>query len=376
MLYLKDNIVKKSNKTKKIQDIEPNFITNKNILSKNIPFIVNHYDEQTKIQWTVNEIPIDYDDINNFFLLEKQKQNLIKAIILFFTHADKLVINNIDTLKEVPYEEAKNFYNLQINIEDIHDQVYMKIARLYYRIDDNEKNNEIFENDVELLNSIIKSTTSNNENEIFDLNDYTCPYLDSKDESEKTIFYAVTKKINLINKWRNVKSYVHNLVAFFCIESLAFNTLFTIIRLFKNNNKGVKYLVDVNEFVEKDERIHASYGITLYKLFVQNKLKLNEISEIIKEIADVEIEFISSLIPHQFENYNINNFINFIKYQANMLFKSIDNKAEDIYFNLEPVCKEFIIQSTLTAKPNFFERQSVYEINSFKFSYQNIDSLF
>lgn len=375
-LVKKQNVESKKNDFKNIKPVDPDFITDKDKLNFLDNIFTKYIEEQTKLLWTVDEINIDYADIKCFFSLPKQSQDLIKAIILFFTQADKLVINNIDSLKEVPYEKAKNFYNLQTYVEDIHDQVYMKIAKLYYQVDNSKENEEILNNDVALLDLIIK--TSSLTDEVFDLNEYECEYFNQKNETEKKIFYAVTKKINLINKWRNVKSRVHNLVAFFSIESLAFNTLFTIIRLFKNNNLGLKYIVDVNEFVEKDEKIHALYGIDLNKYFVQNKLPLEEVGKIIKEIAEVEKEFILSLIPQRFETYCIEDFINFIEHQANVLFSSVDIEKTDvkIYENVQPICQEFIIHSTLSAKGNFFERPSAYETTNKHFKNEDIQNLF
>lgn len=94
----------------------------------------NFFEKQKERLWTDNELPVDLEDIEqNFMKLSKEFQTLIFSILLFFTVADKIVMGNLDKLKTVmPYKSGRRFLSIQNYIEDIHDKVYEKIAKLYY----------------------------------------------------------------------------------------------------------------------------------------------------------------------------------------------------------------------------------------------------
>lgn len=354
-LIKKNNvIVKQIERNYNLTKNKPVFLDYDERISFN-PLIMHFIDTQTKLLWTVNEIDYEEDDIKHFTRLPRQHQNIIKSIILFFTVADKLVISNLDNLKQVPYESAANFYKLQEYIESIHDQIYRKSAILYYN--DNNK----YLKDVELLNEIIK-TSENNPDEQFDLNNYYCDYLDSKTEDEKNIFYAVSLKVNMVNKWKNLDSYIHNLVAFFTIESISFNCLFGIINIFKKKNNGMKYLIDINELVSRDENVHAVFGLEFYKNFILNKIPDNELIMIVKEITEIEKKFLELMIPKNFvfDNYQIENFHAYLENLANLILNEFNIPNQyDIKHNIP---EEFNLQS-LKIKTNFFERNNLYITN-------------
>lgn len=308
---------------------------------------------QTEILWTVDEIMCNHADIEEYKKLPKQEQILIKSIILYFLFADKIVNSNLEKLKEhMKYKSAKYFYNLQSYVEDIHDRIYEISGRIYY--DDDEK----FIKDQKLMQQII-DTANLYSDEYFDINNFESEYFDSLSIDEKKIFQAVSVKINLLNKWKNIDSFIHNLISFFTIESVSFNCLFVIINIYKNNNKGMKLLIDINEVVARDENIHSIFGIEFYKNFVINKLPVDECIYIIKDITDVEIEFIKNIMDENFTlyTYNRNQFINYIKNTANTILTLLSYNT--LYHISEEIPLEFNLQPS-TIKTNFFERPSLY----------------
>ncbi len=362
LLKPKDDIKLKKIENKIVKNVEPNFpfINETHNFPKDIDKL---YYEQTKAFWTVDDVQIDYKDIEEFKNLNPDVKNVCLAILLFFNVADKLVISNISALEEVRYERAKHFYYLQLCIELIHDQIYVKCAKIYMFIKDSIDNTLKYENDTNLLNNIINLGKELKDYE-FNLDDYECEWLNNKDETEKKIFKAVSKKINLINRWKNVNSYVHNLVAFFVIESLCFSTLFTIIRLFKNNAKGLSYFVDINNRVEIDENLHSKYGITIYKNYVMNKLSNQELKDIITEIADVEIQFLTDILPPILFGKNREEYLTYTKEAANNLYREVAiNSTDVIYEYVKEVDPSFKYQPNVSIKSNFFERQPIYAVN-------------
>jgi hypothetical protein len=347
---------------------KPEFIELDESLALN-SVILSFIKRQTEILWTVEEITPNELDINEFSKLPTKYQVLIKSIILYFLFADKIVNSNLENLKdEIPYKSAKYFYNLQMYVEDIHDRIYEISGRIYY------KNDKKFINDKNFMQQII-NTAELYPTEYFDLDNYESNYYYSLSEDEKKIFKAVTVKINLLNKWRNIDSFLHNLIAFFTIESVSFNCLFVIINLFKKNNKGLKYLIDINEFVSRDENIHSIFGIEFYKNFIVNKLSKDEIIYIITSITDTEIDFIKTIMDENFDldGHNRERFIDYLKNTANIILNLLG--IDNIYIISEPIPIEFNLQ-TSSIKTNFFERSSIYISNNKVINTDDVLNLF
>ena len=327
--------------------------------------IMEFHSKQKSILWTDNEIDYEESDIfNNFPKLDKKYQTIIKSILLFFTVADNLVISNLESLLKIPYDSAKYFFAIQNYIESIHDIMYKKTARLYY----NDVNK--YRNDCLLLNKIIEKSEEHKD-EIFDINNYSCEYFEKKDSTEKLIFEAVSLKVNLMNKWKNVDSFTHNLVAFFIIENISFNALFSLINTFKDRNFGLKFIIEINEFVSRDEKIHADFGLYLYKHYIMNKLPEEEFKFILSEISETEIEFLKKIIPSDIKinNRDVNDYINFIKEYANGICQELGYIG--LYENITSIRPEFEIPQ-MKVKQNFFERTGTYVVNNKNISQDDI----
>lgn len=331
--------------------------------------IMEFYKKQQNIQWTESEIDYNKSDIVNFFPeLEEETQTIIRSILLFFTVADKMVLGNLESLTKIPIKSVGYFFAIQNHMEVVHDIIYEKAAKLYYNDDDK------YANDMELLELILKNAEENSD-EVFDLNNYHCSYYENKNDVEKLIFEAVTLKINLMNKWKNVNSLIHNLVAFFIIENVSFNALFSLIDTFREYNKGLKYIIDINEFVAKDEKIHADFGLYLYKHFVLNKLPEEEFKFVLKEITDTEILFLRKIISanKKINNRTVDDYVNFVKLYANGITKELG--YSDLYTDVREVDPEFIVPQ-MKVKHNFFERTGTYVSKNANVSVNKIINLF
>lgn len=372
------SILKKKNniKIKYIDDTFLKNLTNTNPNFKNIDETLNldegisyYITKQTEILWTVDEIHYDTKDIEEFIKIPNDYQDLIKSIILYFLFADKLVISNLEEMKShIPYLSSNYFYILQMYVESIHDRIYEKSARLYYN------NDEKFIKDKQLLEQMIMTAEAFNYEE-FNIENYISLHYESLSKTEKKIFKAVCIKLNLVNKWRNLKSFLHKLIAFFTIESVSFNCLFLIINIFKSYNKGLKYLIDINEFVSRDEHIHALYGIHIYKNYILNKLPKEEVIYIVKSITDVEIEFLTLILDEDFtlNKFTREDFINYLKNTSNIILQTID--IEEIYEITKNIPSEFELQGA-KIKTNFFERTALYNANIKKIETDSILDLY
>lgn len=360
-LIKKKNVVSKKNvgvEFKLSLDLVPEFVEIDEKLAPDSR-LMEFYTKQQRIFWTSAEIEYQEKDIvEEFPKLNEDYQSIIKSILLFFTVADKLVIGNLNTLKQfVPYKAAEYFLIAQEYIEAIHDQAYELSARKYYN------NDKKLIEDRQLLDDIME-TANNNEDELFDLDEYHSETYEKRSEIEKKVFRAVALKINLMNRWRNKKSFIHNFVAFFIMESLSFNALFALINTFKEYNRGLKYLIDINEFVSRDERIHAEFGLFLYKYFLLNKLPKEEFLFILREIAETEINFLRTLISADLKinNRTVEDYVLFIKEYANNISKYMDYGS--LYEDVNSGSTESFNVPKLKVKHNFFERTGTYVNNN------------
>lgn len=327
-------------------------------LKPNDNLMVFHTQQQKQF-WTTSEIEYQEQDIvDNFPKLDEDSKTIINSILLFFTVADKMVIGNLMTLIEgIPYKAANYFFMMQGYIESVHDMTYEKSILLYYN------NNEKLMEDKKLLDSII-STAEEYPEEVFDFDNYDSSIYSTRSPDEQRIFQAVALKINLMNRWKNKKSLIHNLVAFFIMENLSFNALFALINTFKEYNKGLRYLIDINEFVARDERIHAEFGLYIYKHCIKNKLPVDEFMFILKEISEIEIKFLEILLP---ENVKINNrgvedYVEYIKAYSNGITQELN--YEPLYKDVDLTKCESFNTPGLKNKHNFFERTGTYVIDN------------
>lgn len=324
------------------------------------PDLLKFFEMQKERLWTDNELPVDEEDITkNFINLSQDFKTLIFSILLFFTVADKLVMSNLDKLKSsIPYKSVSNFFNIQNYIETIHDKVYEKIAKLYYfEFYGNYRN---YLNDQKLIELFLEESEKRPDM-IFDIDNYESEYYNSKTEEEKKIFKAAILKINLMNKWKNEDSVIVNLVAFFIIEGVSFNALFAVIETMKENNSGVKYMAEINKFVSKDEKIHTDFGFFLYTYYLENHLEEDEFMYILRDISEVEIEFLNTILPNDIYGKSKEEYINYTKTFSNGFSQKLFDKK--LYLDTEAVKYNFE-KSFFKTSTNFFERVSIYNTDT------------
>ncbi|XP_063707548.1 ribonucleoside-diphosphate reductase small chain-like [Culicoides brevitarsis] len=322
--------------------------------------LMNFYHEQQKVMWNLEEVEPKQiqHELAHFSELPIEIKAIIQSILLFFTQADKLVIENVnDLINHVPYKAATYFYNLQNSVESgVHDRSYEFLARYYYNNDD------LYKNDLILLDSIIHESNPERlaknfgpDNLEFEFSKYQCKYYDFKNGIEKKIFQAVAKKINIMNKCKRRTSIVEKLVSFMVLETIGFNPIFAIINSIKNNNKGLSFLSTVNDFVTIDENIHARFGIELYMNYCESKLPVERVHEIIKEIAEIEIDFLKNIFDPKLiiNSIDLDKYITYTKQITNTLSKTITN--EILYHDLPELPVAFVTPQ-LQVKTNYFER--------------------
>lgn len=272
--------------------------------------------------WSSKEI--DYSaDLSDWETLTKQERYFIENILAFFAGSDGIVLENLmkNFCYEVKCTEARNFYAFQSMIENVHGMTYSLLLDTFVK--DKKRKEELF-------NAID-----------------TIP--------------AVEKKAKWALKWlSDLNPFEERILAFAFVEGVFFSASFCSIFWLKSRNKMTKALGKSNELISRDEALHTSFAILLYK-YLNNKVSQERVEEILKEAVDIEIEFIVESIPCKLIGMNSELMTEYIKYVADRLMVQLG--FEKIYFSNNPF--DFMKSFALDGKTNFFEaRVSEYQHSS------------
>ena len=298
--------------------------------------IKDFLERQRSVYWTVNEIQLSGDIKDWETKLNNDTKHFIKYVLGFFAISDGIVNENIDeriTGNICIYEVDMN-YNFQRMMEDVHAETYSLMVDTL--IKDKEEKNKIY-------NAI--------EN-----------------------FPAIKKKAEWALKWidNDDVSFSERIFAFACVEGVFFSGSFCAIYWLKKQGL-MPGLCFANELISRDEGMHTDFAILVYKTFLKdtyekkngNKIDLTlsqeEVNKIIKEVVDIEEEFIINAIPCRLIGMNEELMRDYIKYIADRLLTQF---GFDKLWNIENPF-DWMDSISVKGKTNFFEKRvSEYNISS------------
>jgi ribonucleotide reductase beta subunit family protein with ferritin-like domain len=282
----------------------------------NYPEIWNFYKKAEAATWTADEIDFGAD-MKDWGELNDDERYFIEHVLAFFAGSDGLVLENLMSTfsTEVQIPEARAFYAHQGYIETVHNETYAK-----------------------MIDTLVKDT--DRKYELFNaIGNIPC----------------VTKKANWAEKWMNLKTrpFRERLIGFIIVEGLFFSGSFCSIFWLKSRGKMINALAKSNEFIARDEGLHTTFGIMLYKLLV-TKCDTKTIHDIFKEAVEIEIEFICESLPCRLIDMNSELMIQYIKYVADNLLSEL---GYPMLYNTE--CPfDFMDNINLGGKSNFFDQRS------------------
>lgn len=274
------------------------------------------YKTQQASQWKAEEINFsnDYDD---FITLSPDEQHFLKKTFAFFAVSDGIVNINIAErlLNEIQIKEAKVTYTFQMQMENIHGEVYSRIVEVL--IKDPEERMKMFK-------------AAENYKEIKDMVDWGLKYTKGEENIAKVI------------------------VAYVIFEGIFFSPSFaTIFWMKKFKNKGKSFMdgvVSANKFIARDEGLHCTFGCLMYK-HVINKLSSEEVNLMVMEAVDITKKFMSDALQCKLIGINFEAMAEYIEYVADTVLKMLGYKK--LYNANNPF--DFMKTIGLTGKSNFFE---------------------
>lgn len=269
--------------------------------------------------WTAEEIQAALGagkDRADFERLQPAERTFLENVLAFFAAADGIVIENCARrfLDEVQWAEARAFYACQLLMETIHSETYsLLIAAL---IPNHKRQNE-------LLHAV-----------------ETMP--------------SVRAKAQWAMKWMDSrKSFAHRLVAFACLEGVAFSAAFASIFWLRHRGYGMPATCLANEFIARDEGMHANFACMLYVKLL-NKLSDKDMHAIVQGCVEVEQAFVNEALPQGMVGMNAEQLIQYVKYCADHLLGAMGHKA---LYNVSNPFQWMEQISIGVGKTNFFERQ-------------------
>jgi ribonucleotide reductase beta subunit family protein with ferritin-like domain len=276
--------------------------------------IYDMYKKAVSSFWVEEEIDLakDLNDWN--YKLNDDERYFISMILAFFAGSDGLINENLGQrfYNEIQNSEARLFYGFQIAMEGIHQEVYAKIIDTYIR---DKKQKE------QLFNAMM-------------------------------VFPCIKKKADWCKKHINSdRPFAERLVAFACVEGIAFSGAFCSIFWCKKRGllQGLSFS---NELISRDEALHTEFAVLLYSK-LQNKLPFKKIKEIITEMVEIECEFICEALPCRLLGMNSSSMSEYIKFVADRL--SVQLGYDKIYEAKNPY--EWMLLISLQSKTNFFENK-------------------
>ena len=314
------------------------------------------YQKHLSTFWTTSEVLLT-DDLTDW--KEKLNDNerfFIKNVLAFFAASDGVVNENLvqNFYTEVQIPEARQFYSVQMMLEAIHGEQYALLIDTY--ISDKQEQNFLF-NAIDNIPAVKrKAEWAIKYIEEGSTVQASLPkgHLDSLKELQQLLQNnpdcSPEHLKALDNLTRDRPSFGQRLLAFVCVEGIFFSGSFCAVYWLKSRGL-MPGLCTANEFVAKDENLHAEFAIELYKTFVKEPLSEDIVHNIFKDAVDIEKEFITESLPVSLLGMNSNLMKQYIEYVADRWLVMLGyNKI----WNVEQPFG-FMEMLSLNTKENFFE---------------------
>jgi len=261
--------------------------------------------------WTVDEIDLS-GDLKDWESLSFYERNFIKVILSFFAASDGIIMENIDLnfASEIQIPEARSFYAYQAFNESIHSETYSLMINKLIRDPEEEGL---------LLNAV--------------------QYVPS-----------VKRKAEWALKWLDKSlPFADRLIAFACVEGIFFSGSFCSIFWLKK--RGIMPgLCFSNELISRDEGLHQTFAVELYKLLT---VKSDRVNEIVKEAVECELQFIEDALPVKLIGMNAKDMILYIQFVTDRLLNQL---GLDKMYNVDNPFN-WMENISLEGKTNFFEKR-------------------
>jgi ribonucleoside-diphosphate reductase beta chain len=314
------------------------------------------YKDHVATFWTVEEIVLRDDLADWNEKLNDNERFFVKNVLAFFAASDGIVNENLvlNFYNEVQIPEARNFYTVQMMIESIHSETYSILIDTY--VSDTEEKMRLF-NALENIPAIKKKADwalkwieegSCLPQMIPEKYMQSYSYLVSaNEEADRPLGDHHIEALQYLTHER--PSFAQRLLAFICVEGIFFSGSFCAIYWLKNRGL-MPGLSTANQFISRDENLHAEFAIELYKM-LDHKLDEETVHAVFKDAVDIEKEYITESLPVSLIGMNAALMRLYIEFVADRWLVLLGYNK--IYNSQNPF--SFMELISVNCKTNFFE---------------------
>ncbi len=245
------------------------------------PDIYEWYKKHQALYWTVEEVDLS-QDLAVWKTMTPNERLFIENILAFFAASDGIVVSNLleNFTREVKVLEAQMFYTYQAMMENIHSEMYSRMI-------------EALVTDIYRKNTLFRAM-------------HEVP--------------AIKRKAEWALKWiSSDQRFAVRLVAFAIVEGVQFQPAFCAIDWLEHNKILLRGLIQSNRLIARDESLHSTFAVYLYKTRIVNKLSEQEFRQMLEEAVSIEIEFITETVPCALIGMNSGDMITYTHFIANRL---------------------------------------------------------
>jgi ribonucleoside-diphosphate reductase beta chain len=315
------------------------------------PNLWKFYKDHEATFWTVEEIRLTDDLVDWNNKLNDNEKYFIKNVLAFFAASDGIVNENLvlNFYNEVQIPEARQFYAVQMMLEAVHSEQYAILIDTY--ITDTEEKSKLF-NAIETIPAVKKKA------------DWAIKWIEEGSLLQEMIPEKYMKSLKFLSRFddysddikealnfitRERPSFAQRLLAFVCVEGIFFSGSFCAIYWLKNRGL-MPGLSTANQFISRDENLHAEFALSLYKMLGE-RLEESVVHDIFKEAVIIEKEFITESLPVSLIGMNCKLMSEYIEYVADRWLVLLGYNK--IYNTQNPF--DFMEMISVNSKDNFFE---------------------
>lgn len=283
-------------------------------------YAVEYYDKQLNSFWVPGEI--DWTgDISTLNLLKPNELKLIQNILMFFAFADNVVSNNLaeNFVKDIQILPIKQALLVQAAMETVHSRTYADAL-------------DVFVPNQDQRDAMLRDITSNKG-------------LNTK--KELMARYSEPTSSPPVN-------FAERLLVFACVEGIWFSSSFCVIFWLKKRGL-MPGLTFSNELISRDEGMHCTFALTLYKK-LKNRCSLETERSIFTRIVDAEVKFMAEAIPTELLGLSKQDVKQYVHYVADTIWNILQEGSVNLLYKQENPF-EWMELISLQGKTNFFERR-------------------
>lgn len=251
--------------------------------------IIKMCDQQEANLWLASDINLTHD-ADDWDKLDPKEQNYLKQILAFFAASDGIVGENLAMhfAQQVQIPEVRYFYYFQMMMEAVHAKIYSQ-----------------------MINTFIK--TQEERDHLFDsINNH--PIIKKKAEWCFRWMHRTKEE----DPQKQEKNFFKHLVAFLAVEGIFFAGSFAAIFWIRDRGYLANSLGVANEYISRDETLHAEFACLLVNQFGQGILSEQEIQEILLSALEIEKEFTRAALPDRLFGINQELMIQYLEYVTDM----------------------------------------------------------